>query len=123
MAFLDNLLTARIGDKPLTYQEILDEVSTFLFEGHDTTASAVTFMFYTLSRHPHVQDKLYEEQMSLSDDPNWEPTYEQIQEMKYLEMTIKECLRLFPSVPGIGRQTTAPMEISELSNLCDYQLI
>ncbi|KAL5285738.1 hypothetical protein ACFFRR_007426 [Megaselia abdita] len=112
LAFLDNLLTARIDDKPLSYQDILDEVSTFLFEGHDTTASAVSFMFYTLSRHPHVQEKLYDEQMSLSDDPNWEPSYEEIQEMKYLEMTIKECLRLFPSVPGIGRQTTVPMEIN-----------
>uniref|UniRef100_T1GM25 Cytochrome P450 n=1 Tax=Megaselia scalaris TaxID=36166 RepID=T1GM25_MEGSC len=112
LAFLDNLLTAKIDNKPLEYKDILDEVSTFLFEGHDTTASAVSFLFYSLSRHPEVQEKLYKEQMSLSSDPNWEPTYEEIQEMKYMELTIKESLRLFPSVPGIGRTPQTDLDIN-----------
>lgn len=32
MAFLDNLLTAEVDGKPLTFQEIFEEVSTFMFE-------------------------------------------------------------------------------------------
>ena len=32
MAFLDTLLTSTIDDRPLTLQEIYEEVSTFMFE-------------------------------------------------------------------------------------------
>lgn len=31
-AFLDTLLTATVDDKPLTVQDIFEEVSTFMFE-------------------------------------------------------------------------------------------
>jgi len=55
MAFLDTLLSSTIDGRPLTRQEIYEEVSTFMFEGHDTTTSGVSFAGYLLSRHPDVQ--------------------------------------------------------------------
>lgn len=114
MAFLDNLLTAEIDNRHLAFQEIFEEVSTFLFEGHDTTASAITFMFFCLSRNPSVQEKLYEEQMRLSSDKEWDPAYEHILEMKYMDLVIKETLRLFPSVPIIARTLQHPTVVSKL---------
>lgn len=114
MAFLDNLLTAEIDNRHLTFQEIFEEVSTFLFEGHDTTASAISFMFFCLSRNPAVQQKLYDEQMGLSsDNEEWDPSYEDILEMKYMDLVIKETLRLFPSVPIIARTLQNPTVVSE----------
>ncbi|KAL5285736.1 hypothetical protein ACFFRR_007424 [Megaselia abdita] len=112
MAFLDNLLTAEIDNRHLTFQEIFEEVSTFLFEGHDTTASAITFMFFCLSRNPSVQEKLYEEQMRLSSNEGWDPTYEDVLEMKYMDLVIKETLRLFPSVPIIARTLQHPTVVN-----------
>lgn len=32
MAFLDNLLTAEVDGQPLTFEQIFEEVSTFMFE-------------------------------------------------------------------------------------------
>lgn len=114
MAFLDNLLTAEIDDRHLTFEEIFEEVSTFLFEGHDTTASAISFMFLCLSRNPSVQTKLYDEQMGLSSDKEWDPTYEDILDMKYMDLVIKETLRLFPSVPIIARTLQKSTVVSKL---------
>lgn len=60
--FLDVLLLARDTDgTPLTDREIRDEVETFMFEGHDTTKSAISFVLYNLARHPEIQQRVQAE--------------------------------------------------------------
>ncbi|EDW10129.2 cytochrome P450 4e3 [Drosophila mojavensis] len=106
MAFLDNLLTAEVDGKPLTFEEIFEEVSTFMFEGHDTTASAITFAIWCLAWSPDAQQRAYEEQARMyatADGRERDPTHQELQDMKYLDLVIKETLRLFPSVPFIFR--------------------
>lgn len=105
MAFLDTLLTSTIDNRPLTLDEIYEEVSTFIFEGHDTTTSGVAFAIYLLSRHREVQQKVFEEQQRiLGPQFNRDATFQEIAEMQYLDMVIKEVERLYPSVPFIGRR-------------------
>jgi cytochrome P450 family 4 len=104
LALLDVLLHAKINDHPLTDEEIKEEVDTFMFEGHDTTTGAICFTVYLLSRYPRVQDKLFEElRHALGENQQTGVTYRNLQNLKYLELVIKESLRLYPPVPIIGR--------------------
>ncbi|XP_017787230.1 PREDICTED: probable cytochrome P450 4d14 [Nicrophorus vespilloides] len=97
MTFMDILLKSTINGKPLTNEEIREEVDTFLFEGHDTTASAISFICYSLSKNPEVQKLVYEEIChELPSDRA--VTIEDLQNLNYLEMVIKESLRLYPPV-------------------------
>ena len=54
--FLDILLNARDPNgKELKNKEIRDEVDTFMFAGHDTTASAISWALYNLAKYPEYQ--------------------------------------------------------------------
>ncbi|XP_062140970.1 cytochrome P450 4ae1 [Drosophila sulfurigaster albostrigata] len=103
-ALLDTLLQARYADAPLTDVQIRDEVSTFIFEGHDTTTSAASFCLYLLSRHAAVQQRLFEElHTHYGCDLQRPVVYSDFVELTYLHVVVKESLRLFPPIPAVGR--------------------
>lgn len=102
LAFLDLLLCT----DGLQEEDIREEVDTFMFEGHDTTAAAMTWVCYLLSKHPEVQKKVHEELDTILGEGSRSITQDDIREMKYLECVIKESLRLMPSVPLFGRTLT-----------------
>ncbi len=60
LAFLDNLL-AQMHSEKLTLDDIQEEVDTFMFEGHDTTAAAITFFCYLMGCYPDIQAKVHAE--------------------------------------------------------------
>nr|CAI5850393.1 unnamed protein product [Callosobruchus analis] len=104
------LLKSTVDGKPLSIEDIREEVDTFMFEGHDTTGSAISFALYLLASHQDVQDQALEEQKTIfCEDIHRSVTYNDLQRMKYLECVIKETLRLYPSVPFFGRSTHQPI--------------
>ena len=56
----------------LSNEEIRAEVDTFVFEGHDTAASGLSWTLYNLSTHPEHQHKCREEVDALYDQKNLE---------------------------------------------------
>lgn len=115
MAFLDILLQSEIDGKPLSNMDIREEVDTFMFEGHDTTSSAITFCFYNLGLHPECQRKCFDEIIQVIGKDKSKPvTFEDLNNLHYVDLCIKETLRLFPSVPLLGRKVTEECEISKL---------
>nr|XP_018901323.1 PREDICTED: cytochrome P450 4C1-like [Bemisia tabaci]XP_018901324.1 PREDICTED: cytochrome P450 4C1-like [Bemisia tabaci]AFP49818.1 cytochrome P450 [Bemisia tabaci] len=105
LAFLDLLLEAseNSNGSALTDIEIREEVDTFMFEGHDTTTAGICWTLFLLGSHPEYQDKVAEELNNIFQGDNRLATMKDLNDMKYLERCIKDSLRLFPSVPFIGR--------------------
>lgn len=112
MALLDVLLQSTIDGAPLNNEDIREEVDTFMFEGHDTTTSGISFALHLISRHAEVQQKLFEEIVEvLGNDKDRPVSMRDLGELKYLECVVKESLRLYPPVPIIGRYFTEDVEI------------
>lgn len=113
MAFLDILLHSQIDGKSLSDSDIREEVDTFMFEGHDTSTSGITFCLYNLAKHPDVQEKCYQEICDvIGDDKMATATYAQLNNLQYLEKVVKETLRMFPPVPIYGRNLKEDLVLS-----------
>ncbi|XP_030835600.1 cytochrome P450 4V2 isoform X1 [Strongylocentrotus purpuratus] len=103
IAFLDLLLQMHREDPSFTLEDIREEVDTFMFEGHDTTAAAASWTILMIGRHPEVQTRLHEELDEVFGDSDRPITADDLQKLQYLNCVFKETLRLCPSVPMIGR--------------------
>ncbi|KAK6328096.1 hypothetical protein J4Q44_G00000740 [Coregonus suidteri] len=56
--FIDLLLLSKDEEgRGLTNEEIKAEADTFMFGGHDTTASGISWVLYNLSQHQDYQDR------------------------------------------------------------------
>ncbi|XP_028367309.1 cytochrome P450 4B1-like isoform X1 [Phyllostomus discolor] len=107
--FLDILLGARdeSGIK-LSDRDLRAEVDTFMFEGHDTTTSGISWFLYCMALYPEHQHRCREEICQIlgsRDSFQWED----LAKMNYLTMCIKESLRLYPPVPQVYRQLSKPV--------------
>ncbi|KAI5641921.1 cytochrome p450 domain-containing protein [Phthorimaea operculella] len=112
-AFLDLLLLAEVDGQRIDDEHIREEVDTFMFEGHDTTTSGIVFTLYCLSKYRDAQEKVFEEQKEIfGGDFNRDPTFSEIQKMKYLDLVIKESMRMYSPVPVIERFITEDTELA-----------
>ncbi|KAJ3598664.1 hypothetical protein NHX12_002169, partial [Muraenolepis orangiensis] len=107
--FLDILLCARDEDqKALSDEAIRAEVDTFMFEGHDTTASGISFLLYSMASHPQHQKICREEILQVLGDRET-LDWDDLNRIPYTTMCIKESLRLYPPVPEVARKLTKTM--------------
>lgn len=121
LALLDVLLQSTVDNQPMSDTDIREEVDTFMFAGHDTTTSGITFCLYNLAKHPEVQRKVCDELRNIIGDNARKPvTLKELNDLHYLDLVIKETLRIYPPVPLYGREVQEDVEISkkfELKNV------
>ncbi|EDV18742.1 uncharacterized protein TRIADDRAFT_34712 [Trichoplax adhaerens] len=100
--FLDIMLTAQDSEGVgMTVDEIVYQVITFLFAGHDTTSSSLSWLLHSLAANPECQKKCREEVDNvLGSRTNLE--WQDLAQLKYLTLCIKESQRLHPTVPILG---------------------
>lgn len=107
---LDMLLRVRDADgNPMSGEQLRDEVMTLFLAGHETTAIALSWACYLIAQNPRVERKLAEELREVLGDRV--PTPEDLPRLRYTEMVLKETMRLYPAVWGIGRKAVKECEL------------
>lgn len=102
-------------------RNIREQILTFLVAGHETTSGALSFVLYYLSRDPQVMAKAQAEVDSLlGEDPEAEPTFEQVPKFRYLRRCLDEALRLWPTAPAFAR---SPRERTVIGAGTDHELV
>ncbi|KAI5631274.1 cytochrome p450 domain-containing protein [Phthorimaea operculella] len=111
--FLELLIEASALEKERAYsdEELREEILVLMVAGTDTSAVGAAFTTLMLARHPHEQDKVYEELKEVFGSSDRLVVPEDLPRLKYLEQAIKESLRLYPPVPLVTRQAEQPVTL------------
>ena len=107
------LLSARDEEtgEGMTDTQVRDEVITFFAAGHETTALALTWTLYLLSRHPEIERTLHGEVDRVL--AGREATFDDLEALPYTRMVIQEAMRLFPPAFGLSRRALADDQVGE----------
>lgn len=88
---------------------IRDELMTLFMAGHETSANALTWAIYLLSRHPEELQKVLHEVETVLQGRL--PGFEELPRMTYTRQVLLETMRLYPPVPLIARRNTEAFDL------------
>lgn len=97
--FMYHILINNESKKSLSQTEITLNMALFISAGTDTTATALTGWTYFVCTHPEVYHRLVNEvrsALATEEDVRWE----KVKDLRYLEATLHEALRLYPPSPA-----------------------
>jgi cytochrome P450 len=97
----------------MSYEQTLTGFFFFLAAAFDTTATSISTVLLLLAMNPGEQEKLFDEIDSVLSDDSHGVDKEKISQLTYLDLVIKEALRLLPTVRLIARKATENVELSK----------
>lgn len=106
-------LVHTLNENKIHYDAAYGELTTTLIAGNETTALTISIICLMLAMHPEIQEKVFQEVYKVFPDKKIEANYDDLIKLNYLDMVIKETLRLYPSGPYIARTVTSDMELSK----------
>lgn len=120
---LARLLSARDPQtgEPMTHEQLINNVSTLLEAGHETTAKALTWTLYLLARAPEWQERVRDEVREVAGDGPI--SAEHIGKLEATTRVLKESMRLYPPVPVVARQPSEPIEVAGLKLPAAAQIV
>ncbi|KAJ7926750.1 cytochrome P450, partial [Mycena leptocephala] len=86
-----NLATNIPETQRLSETEVIAQIPTFFFAGHETTSTATAWALFALSENIPAQNKLRQELLTI---PNDNPSMDELNSLPYLEAVIRETMRL-----------------------------
>lgn len=115
---LGMLLTSKDPEtgETMSIEQVRDEAVTMFIAGHETTATALTWTYYLMNKHPDVRDRVNALADSIVPQDGRGLNFEMIQQMKYMEQVFQESLRCKPAVTVLYR------EVAEDCDLGGYAL-
>ena len=84
--------------------EMIDQVAIFFLAGHETSAAALAWALYLLATHSDAQERVAQEAADLPANPG----FADLASLAFTRNVFRETLRLYPPVPMMVRQCTAP---------------
>lgn len=86
-------------------------IISFFSKGYETSAFAISSTILLLAQHQDIQEKVFNELKQVFYSADELPDFDLISKLVYLEMVIKETIRLYPSAPYLLRLTTDDVTI------------
>nr|AAT72405.1 cytochrome P450 [Culex pipiens pallens] len=97
--------------KKLSLEQVTAHAFVFFIAAYETSSTTISFCLFELARNPEIQKKVQQEIDQVLASHNGEITYDNINEMKYLENCIDETLRKYPAVPFLNRECSKDYKI------------
>jgi cytochrome P450 len=91
-----------------------DEMVTLLIAGHETTSNTCAWALYLLAKHPEHQVRAQEELDAVL--RGGRPTVKHLGSLPYLDMIVRETMRMYPAVYAVGR------DVDSDTNVAGYQV-
>jgi cytochrome P450 len=105
--------------KTLDLEEVKANLFLLMIAGYHTTSAALSHCIRMLALYPDEQDKVVDEIKSVLD--NVEPNTDNVNELKYLDLFIKEVLRMnLIATPVINRRCTNPTVVENIKMPLDF---
>ncbi|KAF9645313.1 cytochrome P450 [Thelephora ganbajun] len=90
------LIRANLQDTDgMSDSDVRAQIGTFLIAGHETTSTAMSWTLFGLCQNLEAQSKLRDELLALVTD---DPTMDELKALPYLDMVVRESLRLYSPV-------------------------
>lgn len=101
-------------NQQMTEQQVFDEVMTIVIAGYETTATALTWLYIALERHPAVREKLRTEIAQVLGTR--QPSFEDVPRLTYTLQVFLEVMRMYTVVPFL------PRALNKADQLGNYHL-
>lgn len=119
----DNLIANGRREGKMTFEDMRDQVMTFIGAGHETTGSGIAWTLFLLSKYPSTQEKLRREIQECMpflfsdnrEDESWLSKADE-DRLPYLHNVCRESLRYIPPIPFTRR---APIVEEQV---CGYRI-
>ena len=90
--------------KEIDLEGVREEIETFMFAGHDTTTSTISFALNFISENEIILKKCKNELSDIFEDSARLANFDDLKKMKFLEACIKETMRMRAPVPRFSRR-------------------
>jgi len=109
---LDMLMEARDEEtgEGMSDRQLRDEIMTLILAGHETTANALTFTFYLLSKNPDVMRRLAAEVHEVLGGRS--PQLSDLPKLSLTKRVLEESMRLYPPAWMFERQALEDDELN-----------
>lgn len=109
--FIQTVLKMIESDSEMTVHKGTAQAFIFYLGGYETSAATTSYCMYELSKNPEWLKKVRVEVDALMEKRKGRILYEDLPELKVLELCTKEAMRMYPALPLLNRECTKNYKI------------